>query len=104
MTKEFEIGINLLKRVQKELEELSQAQDRLTARRIVNAIVNPVTASAYQIRVGDGPHREDLLENLLKLVKEMRDLTDINGLKETIERVLRLVKEVEEATAEKKEG
>ncbi|MEJ5338187.1 MAG: hypothetical protein ACK42C_09510 [Aquificaceae bacterium] len=104
MTKEFEIGINLLKRVQKELEELSQAQDRLEARRIVNTIVNPVTASAYQIRVGEGPYREELLESLLKLVKDMRELSDMNGMKETIKRLLQLVREVEEATAEKKEG
>lgn len=104
MTKEFEIGINLLKRVQKELEELSQAQDRLEARRIVNTIVNPVTASAYQIRVGEGPYREELLENLLKLVKDMRELSDMNGMKETIRKLLQLVREVEEASAEKKEG
>ncbi len=103
MTKEFEIGINLLKRVQKELEELSQAQDRLVARKIVNSIVNPVTASAYQIRVGDGPHREELLENLLKLVKEMRELSDMNGIRETIKKLLECLKEVE-ASTERKEG
>ncbi len=104
MTKEFEIGINLIKRVQGELEELSQAQDRLTARKIVNSIVNPITASAYQIRVGDGPYKEELLENLLKLVKEMRELSDMNGIRETIKKLLELLKEVEEASTEKKEG
>ena len=104
MTKEFEIGINLLKRVQKELEELSQAQDRLTARKIVNSIVNPITASAYQIRVGDGPYKEELLENLLKLVKEMRELSDMNGIRETIKKLLELLKEVEETSTEKKES
>ncbi len=104
MTKEFEIGINLLKKVQKELEELSQAQEKLVARRIVNAIVNPITASAYQIRVGDGPNKEELLENLLRLVKEMRDLSDLNGLRENVHKVLRLVREIEEALVEKKEG
>ncbi len=104
MTKEFEIGINLLKRVQKELEELSQAQDRLTARKIVNSIVNPITASAYQIRVGDGPYKEELLENLLKLVKEMRELSDMNGIRETIKKLLEILKEVEETSTEKKES
>ncbi len=104
MTKEFEIGINLIKRVQGELEELSQTQDRLTARRVVNSIVNPITASAYQIRVGDGPYKEELLENLLKLVKEMRELSDMNGIRETIKKLLELLKEVEEASTQKKEG
>ncbi|MCY0866754.1 MAG: hypothetical protein AB1353_05775 [Aquificota bacterium] len=104
MTKEFEIGISLLKKVQKELESLMQVQDRLNARIIVNAIINPITASAYQIRVGDGPHKEELLESLLKLVKEMRDLSDIKAMQETIGKVLELLKEFEEAQAEKKEG
>lgn len=104
MTKEFEIGISLLKKVQKELENLMQVQDRLNARIIVNAIINPITASAYQIRVGDGPHKEELLENLLKLVKEMRDLSDIKAMQETVGKVLELLKEFEEAQAEKKEG
>ncbi len=104
MTKEFEIGINLIKRVQGELEELSQTQDRLTARRVVNSIVNPITASAYQIRVGDGPYKEELLENLLKLVKEMRELSDMNAIRETIKKLLELLKEVEEASTQKKEG
>lgn len=104
MTKEFEIGISLLKKVQKELESLMQVQDRLNARIIVNSIINPITASAYQIRVGDGPHKEELLEHLLKLVKEMRDLSDIKTMQETIGKVLELLKEFEETPAEKKEG
>ncbi len=104
MTKEFEIGINLLKKVQKELEELMQVQDRLNARIIVNAIIHPITASAYQIRVGNGPHKEELLEHLLKLVKEMRDLSDIKAMQETIGKVLELLKEFEEVPVEKKEG
>ncbi|MFN3599710.1 MAG: hypothetical protein ACK4VK_08275 [Aquificaceae bacterium] len=100
MTKEFEIGVNLLKKVKGELEELMQVQDRLTARKIVSSIINPITACAYQIRVGDGPHKEDLLEHLMKLVKEMRDLSDIKSMQETIGKVLEVLKELEEATKE----
>ncbi|MFN4013665.1 MAG: hypothetical protein ACK4KZ_07435 [Aquificaceae bacterium] len=104
MTKEFEIGISLLKKVQRELEELMQVQDRLKVRLVVNSIINPITASAYQIRVGDGPRKEELLKYLLELVKEMRDLSDIKAMQETIGKVLEILKEFEEAPAEKKEG
>lgn len=104
MTKEFEIGINLLKKVQNELKELMNVQDKLTARSISKAILNPIIASAYQIRVGSGPYREEILENLLYLVKEMRDLGDINGIREKIQRVLQILKSIEEASQEKKEG
>ena len=54
--------------------------------------------------MGDGPHKEELLEHLLKLVKEMRDLSDIKTMQETIGKVLELLKEFEETPAEKKEG
>ncbi len=100
MTKEFEIGLNLLKKVKGELEGLMQVQDRLTARKIVNSIINPITACVYQIRVGDGPHKEDLLEHLMKLVKEMRDLSHIKSMQETIGKVLEVLKELEEVTKE----
>lgn len=102
MTKEFEIGINLLKRVQKELEELSRAEDKLTARRIVNAIINPVTASAYQIKVGNGPYKEEILENLLKLVREMRELSDLEAMRESVRKILELLPQVDQALVENK--
>ncbi|MCX8164244.1 MAG: hypothetical protein N3D14_02485 [Aquificaceae bacterium] len=104
MTKEYEIGLSLLKKVHNELTQLMETEDKLTARRIANAIINPITASAYQIRVGDGPHKEEILEVLLKLVKEMRDLYDINGMRETIRSVLKFIKEIEESSMERKES
>ncbi|MDW8032736.1 MAG: hypothetical protein RMH93_04240 [Aquificaceae bacterium] len=104
MTKEYEIGLNLLRKVNQELEKLLNVEDRLTARRIVNSIINPITASTYQIRVGDGPRREEFLEVLLKLLKEVRDLSDIEAMKESVEKLLQLLKEVEAASVEKKES
>ncbi|SNZ15894.1 hypothetical protein [Hydrogenobacter hydrogenophilus] len=96
MSKEFEIGINLIKKVLPELEKLLEAQDKLTARRIVNAIFHPITASAYQIRVGQGPKKEELLSTLTPLVGQMRELSDLDVLKESVRRLIKTVKEVEE--------
>ena len=104
MTKEFEIGLSLLKKVKQELEDLLILQDRLLARRIVNSIINPITAAAYQIRVGDGPHKEQLLEALLKLVKEMRDLSDLKSMQETIKTISELLREFEEASVEREQS
>ena len=104
MTKEFEIGLSLLKKVRQELEDLLIVQDRLLARRIVNSIINPITAAAYQIRVGDGPHKEQLLEALLKLVKEMRDLSDLKSMQETIKTIIELLREFEEASVEREQS
>lgn len=96
MSKEFEIGINLIKKVLPDLEKLLEAQDKLTVRRIVNAVFNPITASAYQIRVGQGSKREELLSILVPLVGQMRELSDLDVLKESIKRLIKTVKEVEE--------
>jgi hypothetical protein len=96
MSKEFEIGINLIKKVLPELEKLLEAQDKLTVRRILNTVFNPITASAYQIRVGHGPKREELLSILIPLVGQMRELSDLDVLKESIRRLIKTVKEVEE--------
>ena len=104
MTKEFEIGLSLLKKVRQELEDLLIVQDRLLARRIVNSIINPITAAAYQIRVGDGPHKEQLLEALLKLVKEMRDLSDLKSMQETIKIIIEILREFEEASVEREQS
>ena len=104
MTKEFEIGLNLLKKVRQELEDLLFVQDRLLARRIVNSIINPITAAAYQIRVGDGPHKEQLSEALLKLVKEMRDLSDLKSMQETIKIITEILREFEEASVKREQS
>jgi len=104
MTKEYEIGLNLIKTVRKELEELTSVQDRLSARRIVNAIINPITASAYQIRVGDGPNKEEILKVLLALVKEMRELSDLDNLKEKVKSLIEFVESVEKETAKHGQG
>ncbi|SHK35380.1 hypothetical protein [Thermocrinis minervae] len=103
MTKEFEIGLELLKKVRGELEALSQAQDKLSARQLVNAIINPVTASAYQVRVGDGPRKEELLKVLFEVVKNMRDLQDLQALKDSVASLLDLLDRVQqELSAEQK--
>ncbi|MCX8076302.1 MAG: hypothetical protein N3C57_04640 [Aquificaceae bacterium] len=103
MTKEYEIGVNLLKKIHGELERLLEVNDKLTVRRIVNTIIHPITASAYQIRVGNGPNKDEFLHVLIDLVREMRDLSNIEDLKETIKKTIALLKEVEASSTESKE-
>ncbi len=96
MSKEFEIGISLIRKVLPELESLLGAQDKLAARRIVNSIFNPITASAYQIRVGSGPRKDELSSLLNLLVSQMRELSDLDTLKASVKKLLEVLKEVEE--------
>jgi len=77
------------------LNSITQMEDKTSIKKVVQSIFNPVVASAYQVRVGDGPRKDDLLRALTNLVKLMRDLEDIEGLKNQIKEVLSLMKEVE---------
>jgi hypothetical protein len=54
MSKEFEIGIGLLKKIYTELQALSTAEDKRQVKELTQAIINPLVAGAYQIKVGDG--------------------------------------------------
>ncbi|ADO45432.1 hypothetical protein Hydth_1039 [Hydrogenobacter thermophilus TK-6] len=105
MSKEFEIGLSLIRKVMPELEALLNAQDKLSARKMVNALFHPITASAYQIRVGSGPRKDELLKVLTPLVSQMRELSDLEALKESVRKLLEVLKDIEEelsATQEQK--
>ncbi len=95
MNKEFEIGLNLIKSVQEHLKALQSAEDRAFIRGLVKAIINPITASAYQIKVGEGPKKEELLKVLLPMVRLMRDMDNLDELKPHVKELLRLVEDID---------
>jgi len=57
MSKEFELGIGLLKKIYTELQALSTAEDKRQVKELTQAIINPLVAGAYQIKVGEGLRR-----------------------------------------------
>ncbi len=95
MTKEFEIGLNLIRTVSDQMNSLVETQDGSSVKKVVKSIFNPIVAAAYQIRVGEGPRKEELLNTLITLVKLMRDMEDIEGIKANAKELLNLVKDVE---------
>ncbi len=95
MTKEFEIGLNLIRTVSGQMSSIIETQDSSSVKKVVKSIFNPIVAAAYQIRVGEGPKKEEILNTLISLVKLMRDLEDINGIKVKAKDLLNLVKDVE---------
>ena len=105
MTKEFEIGLNLIRSSSEQLKTITSAQDKTLIKNVVRSIINPITASAYQIKVGDGPKKEELLQGLFALVKLMRDMDDVEQLKTKTKELLDLFDTLEaELKAEKKDG
>jgi flagellin-specific chaperone FliS len=81
MSKEFEIGIGLLKKIYTELQALSTAEDKRQVKELMQAIINPLVAGAYQIKVGDGPQKDKLLEILFPLIRELRDMQNLESIR-----------------------
>jgi ATP-dependent RNA circularization protein (DNA/RNA ligase family) len=81
MSKEFEIGIGLLKKIYAELQALSTAEDKRQVKELTQAIINPLVAAAYQIKVGEGPQKDKLLEILFPLIRELRDMQNLESIR-----------------------
>jgi len=81
MTREYEFGLNLLNKIHEELKALSKVEDRKLAKELTQAVINPIIASAYQIKVGEGPHKDKLLGILFPLIRELRELQDLEKVR-----------------------
>ncbi len=105
MTKEYEIGLNLLNKIYEELKDLSKVEDRKLAKEVIQVVINPLVASAYQIKVGEGPQKDKLLSILFPLIKELRELQDLERIRSlTSELVQTLNGLSEEGSFAEKEG
>ena len=81
MTREYEFGLNLLNKIHEELKALSKVEDRKLAKELTQAVINLIIASAYQIKVGEGPHKDKLLGILFPLIRELRELQDLEKVR-----------------------
>ena len=98
VSKEFEMGINLIKRFLEQLKEILNISDERELKKIIEAVKHPITAAAYQIKAGEGPLKEELVTNLSIIVREFRTLKNADELKNSISELLRTVNSVDEAT------
>lgn len=92
-SKEYEMAIELIKKVMREMDQLAKTEDRALAKKIVNTVRDPITAAAYHVRVGSGPKKGELLRVLNALVSQMRDMSDISLLKAYSRDLLSLMEE-----------
>ena len=81
MSREFEFGVSLLKKIYKELQILCKLEDKHSVKELVQTIINPIVASAYQIKVGEGPQKDRLLKVLFALIKELRELQNLEEIR-----------------------
>jgi hypothetical protein len=99
MSKEFELGIGLLKKIYTELQALSTAEDKRQVKELMQAIMNPLVAGAYQIKVGEGPQKDNLLEILFPLIRELRDMQNLESIRTLASELVNALKVIEEEVA-----
>jgi flagellin-specific chaperone FliS len=99
MSKEFELGIGLLKKIYTELQALSTAEDKRQVKELMQAIMNPLVAGAYQIKVGDGPQKDKLLEYLFPLIRELRDMQNLESIRTLASELVNVLNAIEEEVA-----
>jgi hypothetical protein len=99
MSKEFELGIGLLKKIYTELQALSTAEDKRKVKELVQVIMNPLLAGAYQIKVGEGPQKDKLLEVLFPLIRELRDMQNLESIRTLASELVNALNVIEEEVA-----
>ncbi|WP_448588224.1 hypothetical protein [Thermocrinis sp.] len=105
MTKEYEIGISLLNKIHGELQLLSTVEDKRLAKEVVQVAMEPIIASAYQIKVGEGPQKEKLLSILFPLIRNLRELQNLEEIRSLASELLRVLNGLgQEATLEQQSG
>jgi hypothetical protein len=107
MSKEYEIGIGLLEKFRDILEKIASANSEEEAKPLIESVKHPVFGAMAQIKTGEGPMREEILEPLAKVVSQMRRTSDLNLLRSSIREVLNLldrVKKAQEEAVQSREG
>ncbi|MCI4458313.1 MAG: hypothetical protein JHC21_01685 [Thermocrinis sp.] len=99
MSKEFELGIGLLKKIYTELQALSTAEDKRQVKELIQTVINPLVAGAYQIKVGDGPQKGKLLEILFPLIKELRDMQNLESIRALASELVNVLNAIEKEVA-----
>ncbi len=96
MSKEFELGIGLLKKIYAHLQILSTAEDKRQVKELLQVIMNPLVAGAYQIKVGEGPQKDRLLSVMFPLIRELRDLQNLDAIRSLVGELVQILNTIEE--------
>jgi len=99
MSKEFELGVGLLKKIYTDLQVLATAEDKRQVKELVQVIINPLVAGAYQIKVGEGPQKDKLLEVLFPLIRELRDMQNLESIRTLTDELVSVLNTIEEEMA-----
>ncbi len=92
-SQEFQLGIGLIERFKDTLKAISESSTPGEAKPLIESIKHPIFGAMAQIKAGQGPLRDEILEPLAVVVSQFRELTDFEALKEAIPQVINLVEQ-----------
>ena len=95
-SQEFEIGLNLIRKVLNTLREIAECEDFEEVKSLVESVKHPLANALFQMKNGRGPMRDEFIEVLVPVVSQMRELNDLETLKVSVSRLLSLVERLEE--------
>lgn len=102
---EYQIAMNLIRKFQDILRQIADCPDAECAKPLIESIKHPMMNALVQMKTGEGPLREEMIEPLTVIVSQMRELTDLEALKGAIRNLLSLAEQAQKLEAEaQKEG
>ncbi len=100
MSKEFEIGTGLVKRFREVLEKIINAGSEEEAKELIETVKHPMFGAMAQIKSGEGPLKDAILEPFAVVVAQMRNLTDLKALQTSLQELINLIDQAEDLAQE----
>ncbi len=104
MSKEFEFGIGLVKKFKDTLESIINAGTEEEAKQIIEMVKHPMFGAMAQIKSGEGPLKESILEPFAVVVAQMRNLTDLKVLQDSLKELINLIEQAEDLASQPAEA
>ncbi|NPB06520.1 MAG: hypothetical protein GXO03_02825 [Aquificae bacterium] len=92
---DYKLGLELLKRFKEYLERMARASEE-ELKELIETVKEPIRNAAYRIKQGEGPLKEELLEPLSVMVREFREMANLEEVKKAAQKLLEVLKKVEE--------
>jgi len=100
MSREFEFGVSLIEKFRDTLESIAKASSLEEAKPLIESIKHPIFGAMAQIKAGEGPLKEEILEPLAVVVAQFREPKDLEALKEAIPQVINLTEQAKKLAQE----
>ncbi len=101
---EFQKGLDLLNKFSEQLGEILSKESKEEILEAIEPIKHPILGATFQIKVGEGVNKDELLKPLYTICSQFRKLTDVEALKEAIRELQVVLEKTNEKLAQPEES